>query len=58
MVLEEQMIAARLSKAGGGKSGLRRAGWFLTGTGGDPRESATERRPPAVAAAMRVRVKG
>jgi len=31
---------------GGGKSGLHRTGWFLTGTGGNPRESATERRPP------------
>jgi len=36
---------------GGGKSGLRRTGWFLTGTGGNPRESATERRPPSFASA-------
>ena len=30
----------------GGKSGLHRAGWWVTPTGGDPRESATENRPP------------
>ena len=30
-----------------GTSGLRRAGWLLTATRGDPRESATENRPPA-----------
>src|SRR5215475_12009549 len=29
-----------------GKSGLHRAGWLLTATRGDPRESATESRPP------------
>ena len=29
-----------------GKSGLHRAGWWVTPTRGDPRESATERRPP------------
>lgn len=29
----------------GGKSGLRRAGWSLTATGGDPKESATENIP-------------
>src|SRR5699024_9660665 len=29
-----------------GKSGLHRAGWLLTATRGDPRESATENRPP------------
>ncbi|OCC16051.1 hypothetical protein DBT_0513 [Dissulfuribacter thermophilus] len=31
-----------------GKSGLHRARWSVTRTGGDPRESATENRPPAV----------
>ena len=36
----------------GGKSEHRRAGWSVTPTGGDPRESATESRPPAVAKAM------
>jgi hypothetical protein len=30
----------------GGKSGHQRAEWFLTGTGGNPRESATENIPP------------
>jgi len=29
-----------------GKSGLHRAGWWVTPTRGDPRESATESRPP------------
>jgi hypothetical protein len=32
----------------GGKSGHQRAEWFLTGTGGNPRESATENIPPRV----------
>ena len=32
--------------ATGGKSGLRRARWFVTQTRGNPRESATENRPP------------
>ena len=30
-----------------GKSGLHRAGWLLTATRGNPRDSATENRPPA-----------
>ena len=42
---EDQMIAGRLQSAGG-KSELRRAGWSLTATGGDPKESATENIPP------------
>ena len=29
-----------------GRSGLRRAGWWVTPTRGDPRDSATEKRPP------------
>jgi len=29
-----------------GKSGLRRAKWWITSTRGDPRESATESKPP------------
>ncbi len=33
----------------GGKSELRRAGWSLTATGGDPKESATENVPPVSA---------
>lgn len=41
------MAAARLS--GRGKSGLRRAWCWITSSGGDPRESATESRPPAQA---------
>lgn len=32
--------------AAGGKSGLDRARWWVTPTRGDPRESATETRPP------------
>jgi len=39
-------IARRAKRAAGGKSELRRAGWSLTATGGDPRESATEKIPP------------
>jgi len=33
-----------------GKSELLRAVWFLTGTGSDPRESATENIPPNASA--------
>ncbi len=40
------MIAARRRR---GKSGLRRARWWVTPTRGDPRDSATENRPPAQA---------
>jgi len=36
----------------GGKSELHRAGWSLTATGGDPRESATENIPPPEMMAM------
>jgi len=36
------MIAGECRFAGG-KSELRRAGWSLTATGGDPKESATEK---------------
>jgi len=32
----------------GGKSGLRRAGRSLTATGGDPRDRATEKKPPRI----------
>ena len=48
--------ARRTSRSGGrvgalrahrrGTSGLHRAGWLLTATRGDPRDSATENRPP------------
>jgi len=41
----------------GGKSGLRRAGWSLTATGGDPKESATENIPPR-ACGVRVKRRG
>src|SRR5512132_3562005 len=34
-----------------GKSGLHRAGWWVTPTRGDPRDSATESKPPVVASA-------
>ena len=40
------MIARHPKRVAGGKSGLHRAGWSLTATGGDPRESATEKIPP------------
>jgi len=40
----------RQNLSAGGKSGLRRAGWSLTATGGDPRESATENIPPGASA--------
>ena len=39
------MIAGPDFRAGG-KSELHRAGWSLTATGGDPKESATENIPP------------
>jgi len=39
------VIAGPVFRAGG-KSELRRAGWSLTATGGDPKESATENIPP------------
>jgi hypothetical protein len=42
----DQMIAGPDIRAGG-KSELHRAGWSLTATGGDPKESATENIPPA-----------
>jgi len=40
-------ISARWQAHCRGKSGLHRAGWLLTATRGDPRDSATENRPPA-----------
>jgi len=39
------MVPENISK--GGKSELLRAGWSLTATGGDPKESATENKPPS-----------
>ncbi len=39
-----------------GKSGLHRARWWVTPTRGDPRDSATENKPPVLACAS-VRVK-
>jgi hypothetical protein len=41
----DQMIAGPGFRIGG-KSELHRAGWSLTATGGDPKESATEKIPP------------
>jgi len=41
----EQMIVGPGDR-NGGKSELHRAGWSLTATGGDPKESATEKIPP------------
>src|SRR4029077_20094441 len=42
-----QVVAAGPSGARRGKSGLRRAGCWLTASRGDSRDSATENRPPA-----------
>jgi len=39
-------MAAPTHKCGGGKSGLQRAGCFLTGRRGDLTDSATENIPP------------
>lgn len=41
------MAAAAAPKGGGrGKSGLHRAGCRITSGGGDPKASATEKKPP------------
>ena len=60
VVGENQAIAAYCPCRAiwGGKSGLQRAGWSLTGTGGDPRESATEIDCLAVIVGGKVMVKG
>jgi len=50
-VAASEVVAARKRR---GKSGLHRARWWVTPTRGDPRESATESRPPR---AVGVRVK-
>ena len=42
---------------GRGRSGLHRAGCWLTASRGDPQESATENRPPMAAPPAQVRVK-
>ena len=42
-----QVVAAGPSGARRGKSGLRRAGCWLTASRGDSKDSATENRPPA-----------
>ena len=42
-----RVVAARAKKCSGrGRSGLRRAGCWLTASRSDPQESATENRPP------------
>jgi hypothetical protein len=53
------MVAAVQPRLGcRGKSGLHRAGWSLTATGGDPKESAAENKPPCAGASrFKVRVK-
>ena len=43
---EEGQMIAPCRQVGGGKSGLRRAGCWITSSGGDPKESATENKPP------------
>jgi len=50
------MIAGRMLCVTGGKSGLRRAGCWVTPSLGDEEESATESKPP-LALAREVRVK-
>ncbi len=50
------MAASRTTA--GGKSELRRAGWFVTRTGGDPEESATENIPPGRKALVRLKWRG
>jgi len=40
------MVAGIYTSGPGGKSELHRAGWSLTATGGNPKESATEMKPP------------
>jgi len=45
IVRVDWMIAGSVYRTGG-KSELHRAGWLLTATGGDPKESATENIPP------------
>jgi len=51
-----QMIAGYISFVAGGKSGLHRAGCWVTPSLGDEEESATESKPPP-ALARGVRVK-
>jgi len=43
---EEGQVIAPHRQVGGGKSGLHRAGCWITSSGGDPKESATEKKPP------------
>ncbi len=48
----------RVEETPRGRSGLRRARWWVTPTRGNPRESATENRPPALSSGREsVRVK-
>ena len=42
----EQAAAALCNTQGGGKSGLRRTGCWITSSPGDGKESATESKPP------------
>ncbi len=57
------MIAGALSEplcgleGARGKSELHRAGCWITSSGGDPKESATENRPPRGCSVPEVRVK-
>ncbi len=47
----EGQAAAGLDYETGGKSELHRAGCWLTASGGDPKDSATENKPPLVSLA-------
>jgi hypothetical protein len=57
----EGLQAPRVTQVARGTSGLRRAGWWVTPTRGNPQASATENRPPASrrfeSGTMQVRVK-
>ncbi len=53
--LEQTKWPLELEKAFRGKSGLHRAEWSLTATGGDPKESAAENIPPFVCRKVRVK---
>ena len=53
-----QVVAAGPSGARRGKSGLRRAGCWLTASRGDSKDSATENRPPVREGPVRVKRRG
>ena len=54
-MLEQTKWPLELETAFRGKSGLHRAEWSLTATGGDPKESAAENIPPFACRTVRVK---